>query len=226
MKMSIIMPVYNEEATLDEIIGRVLKQPFVDRLIIIDDCSKDRSPEIIRKAMLKDRRITYFNNKHNMGKGYAVRKGIEAVSNGIILIQDADLEYYPEDYAKLLPHLKDKVVVYGTRMIGAQTGHEYFMAKAANAFLTWLFNAMYGQNITDMNTCYKIFTKEMLDGISLREGGFLIEPEISIKLAKKGYRIEEVTIRYKGRTYEEGKKIKASDGIKQAFYMVKERFMP
>ncbi|MDE1865182.1 MAG: glycosyltransferase family 2 protein [Candidatus Micrarchaeota archaeon] len=222
MKMNIIMPVFNEERTLGEIIRRVLAQPFVDRLIIIDDCSKDRSLEIIKAAAKRERRITYMRNSENMGKGHSVRRGIAAVRSGIILIQDADLEYYPEDYAKLLKLLHGDVVVYGTRMIGKQTGHNYTMAKFANASLTWLFNILYKQRITDMNTCYKIFTKGMLSGIKLKEEGFLIEPEISIKLAKKGYRIIEARIRYKGRTYAEGKKITAKDGIKQALYMVRE----
>jgi glycosyltransferase involved in cell wall biosynthesis len=223
-KVNVVMPVYNEQRTLDEVIGRVLAQRFVDRLVIIDDHSEDGSLEIIKRWARRDGRISYLSNSSNRGKGYSVRTGFEKVSGGIIIIQDADTEYYPEDYGKLLSRFRDDRVVYGTRMIGENTGHLYFTAKLANAFLTALFNVLYGQRITDMNTCYKVFTKEMLNGIKLSGEGFLIEPEISIKLAKKGYPIEEVKIRYRGRTYAEGKKITASDGIKQAAYMLAERF--
>ncbi len=222
--LSVIMPVYNEERTLKEIAERVLAQKSVDRLIIIDDHSRDASPEIIRRLAKGDRRITALRNERNMGKGYSVRRGLEEASNGIILIQDADLEYYPEDYRKLLPELDEKTIVLGTRMRGKHTGHEYGLAKLANATLTGAFNILYGTGLTDMNTCYKLFTKDMLKGIELRENGFLIEPEILIALVRKGYRIKEVNIRYKGRTYEEGKKITARDGINQALFMLSKRF--
>lgn len=193
-------------------------------MIIVDDHSKDQSMDIIRQEAARDNRITFMSNKVNMGKGHCVRSALEKVEKGIIIIQDADAEYYPEDYSKLLHAFKEGIVVYGTRMIGKNTGHNYSTAKFANAFLTWMFNFFYNQNITDMNTCYKLFTKEMLSGIKLKEERFLIEPEISIKLAKKGYPIKEVKIRYKGRTYAEGKKITANDGFKQIMYMLKSRF--
>jgi glycosyltransferase involved in cell wall biosynthesis len=222
--VNIIMPVYNEERTVSEIIRRVLAQKIVDRLIIVNDHSKDRSIDKIKSAAKRDKRIVYLSNSRNMGKGFSVIRGIKLVKNGIIIIQDADLEYFPEDYMRMLPKLNDSTIVLGTRMRGRQTGHEYGMAKAANSALTGLFNLLYGKQLTDMNTCYKVFKKDMLKGINLTKNDFLIEPEILIGLAKKNYNIVEVDIRYKGRTYEEGKKIKASDGIKQAFYMVEKRF--
>jgi glycosyltransferase involved in cell wall biosynthesis len=223
-KVNVIMPVYNEEKTLSEIISRVLAQDFVDSLIIIDDCSKDGSMEKIKEAASSNKKVTYLSNEKNMGKGYSVRRGLELVTDGIVIIQDADLEYYPEDYQKLLPRLDESTVVLGTRMRGKQTGHEYAMAKLANAGLTVAFNVLYGRNLTDMNTCFKVFKKKMLENIELKENGFLIEPEILIKLVKKGYKIVEIDIRYKGRTYEEGKKITAKDGINQALFILRQKF--
>ena len=222
--VNIIMPVYNEEKTVSAIIKRVLAQRFVDRLIIIDDHSCDSSLKIIKNLAAGDRRITCLASPNNRGKGFSVRKGLSRVNDGIVIIQDADLEYYPEDYMKLLPGLSDDTIVLGTRMRGRQTGHEYALAKLANAGLTLTFNLLYGRRLTDMNTCYKVFKIEMLKGIELEEDGFLIEPEILVALVKKGYNIIEVDIRYKGRTYEEGKKITAKDGIKQEFFMIKSRF--
>ena len=219
--VSIIMPVYNEEKTVKEIIQRVLALPIVDRLIIVNDNSRDKSLDIIKVLAKKDKRITYLSNNVNRGKGYSVRRALKEVTKGIIIIQDADLEYYPEDYSKLLPKLTDNTIVLGTRMRGAKTGHEYKIAKFANYCLTEAFNVLYSKRITDMNTCYKVFKKEMLYGISLKEDGFLIEPEILIRLVKKGYNISEVDVRYKGRTYDEGKKITAKDGISQMLYMIK-----
>lgn len=222
--LNIIMPVYNEEKTVKEIISRVLAMPIVDRLIVINDCSKDRSLEIINALAKRDRRVVVLSNKANMGKGYSVRRGLELVKKGIVIIQDADLEYFPEDYKKLLPKLKDDTIVLGTRMRGRKTGHNYALAKFANANLTSVFNVLYGTHISDMNTCYKVFKKEMLGDAKLTKNDFLIEPEILIILVKKGYRIEEVDIRYKGRTYAEGKKITAKDGVKQALFMVEKSF--
>ncbi|MCW6160103.1 MAG: glycosyltransferase family 2 protein [Candidatus Micrarchaeales archaeon] len=222
--VNVLMPVYNEERTLVEVVKRVLAQKVVDKLVIVDDHSIDRSAELIRVLAKKDRRIEVLSNPKNMGKGFSVREALDHVKKGIVIIQDADKEYYPEDYPKMLAALRDDNVVYGTRMITKNPGHHYRAAKVANAVITALFNALYKQRITDVNTCYKIFRKEMLDGIKLKENRFLIEPEISIALAKKGYRITEVKIRYAGRTYAEGKKIKASDGIAQAFYIVRKRF--
>ncbi|MGI0100296.1 MAG: glycosyltransferase family 2 protein [Candidatus Micrarchaeaceae archaeon] len=221
-KVTIIMPVYNEEKTVAEVIKRVLAQPMVDELVVIDDCSNDKSIEQIKS--IGSGNITLVKNEENRGKGYSVRKGLDHVKDGLILIQDADTEYMPEDYPKLFDALKDNNIVFGTRMIGDNTGHHYMLAKIGNAFLTDMFNLLYKQHITDLNTCYKIFRKSMLEGITLKENGFLIEEEISIKLARKGYKIDEVPVSYKGRTYEEGKKIKMSDGFKGITYIFSSLF--
>jgi glycosyltransferase involved in cell wall biosynthesis len=223
-RLNVIMPVYNEEKTLREIVKRVLAQKTVDRLIIIDDHSKDGSLKIIKELSKKNLKISYLANNVNRGKGFSVRRGLSLVTDGIVMIQDADLEYYPEDYSKLLPKLDNNTIVLGTRMRGQKTGHEYQLAKLANAALTSTFNLLYGKDLTDINTCYKLFKKKMLNGIPLKEDGFLIEPEILIGLVKKGYSIAEVDIRYKGRTYDEGKKITAKDGFMQELFMIEKRF--
>ncbi len=203
-------------------VRRVLAHKMVDELIIVDDCSSDRSVSEIRK--IRSPKITLLKNKQNSGKGFSVRKAFDQIKSGLLLIQDADTEYRPEDYPKLFSVLARDNIVFGTRMIGKNTGHHYALAKTGNKVLTDIFNIMYHQNITDLNTCFKLFRKSMLDGIELKENGFLIEEEISIKLAKKGYKIVEVPISYKGRTYEEGKKIKMSDGFKGVFYLISSPF--
>lgn len=178
--VNIIMPVYNEERTLEEVIRRVLKQKMVDRLIIVNDASKDNSLSIIKKMARKDRRITYFTNNPNRGKGYSVRRALAEVKKGIILVQDADKEYYPEDYPKLFAAMAPNTVVYGTRMGEKESGHRYLLAKGANIMITALFNGLYFQHLTDLNTCYKVFTKDMLDGITLKADRFMGEAEICI----------------------------------------------
>ena len=222
-KVNIIMPVYNEEKTLKEIIGRVLAQKAVDRLIIVNDHSGDRSLEIIKSLKKKDKRISYFTNESNMGKGYSVRRGLKEVDNGIVIIQDADLEYYPEDYGKLLSNLRDDTFVLGTR-VRANTGHKYILASFVNACLTFEFNFVNGKDLTDINTCYKVFKKKMLAGVELQQNGFLLDLEILSELVKKGYNVREVSVRYKGRTYKEGKKITAKDAVEQVFFIIKSRF--
>jgi glycosyltransferase involved in cell wall biosynthesis len=224
--VNVIMPVYNEQRTLREIIERVLAQKMVDRLIIVDDNSSDKSPEIIRSMAKKDGRVEFLKNASNGGKGYSVRRGMELVEKGIVIIQDADLEYYPEDYGKLLKNLKDDTFVLGTRIITTQKGQNYLLVARAfvNDILTLEFNILFGRNVKDINTCYKVFKKEMLGDARLKENGFLIDPEILVTLIKRGYKTAEVGARYSGRTYAEGKKITASDGIKQAFFLIKSRF--
>ncbi len=224
-KVNVVMPVYNEEKTLSEIIDRVLAQRMVDRLIIVDDHSKDISLKIIKDAARRDKRVTCISNSSNTGKGYSVRRGISAVRSGIIIIQDADLEYYPEEYGKLFREIKSDTFVMGTRTRRRQrAGHEYFLAKLANSVFTATFNILYGRNLTDINTCYKVFKKDMLKGVELKTDGFLIDMEILVNLVKKGYKAKEVDIRYSGRTYEEGKKITAVDAIDQGFFIVAQRF--
>ena len=222
--VNVIMPVYNEEKTLPEIIRNVLAQKVVDRLIIINDNSRDKSGSIINNAAKRDRRITSLTNKTNMGKGYSVRQGIKIVKNGIVIIQDADLEYSPDDYALLLSKVKDDTFVLGTRMRRKQEGYTFALSRVANLFLTLLFDIMYQKRISDINTCYKVFRSEMLKNSGLKQNGFLIDVEILSSLVRKGYMVSEVDIRYKIRSYEEGKKIGAKDAIEQALFIIGSRF--
>jgi len=221
--VNVIIPMYNEEKTVGEVLRRVLSQKIVDSVVVVDDCSKDASVEIVAGVARKNGAVHLLRNKQNMGKGYAVRRGIEHVKDGVIIIQDADLEYYPEDYPKLLKAGGKNAVIFGTRMLGENTGHKYVLAKLANAGLTSMFNLLFGKSITDVNTCYKIFRKSMLRGGKLTADGFMIDYDIAITLAKRGYDFVEVPIRYKGRTYEQGKKIKTSDAIKGAAYIIARR---
>lgn len=227
-RVNVIMPVYNEEATIAEIMGRVLAQRAVDRLIIVDDGSSDRSPGIIKALARRDKRITFLSGNSNMGKGHAVRRGLRLAKEGIIIIQDADLEYYPEDYARLLKKLDDDTFVLGARIkLGTRSDKARYttaMAIFANAMLTSEFNIVFGKSLTDINTCYKIFKRKMIDDSELRENGFLIDPEILVTLVRKGYRAVEVDIKYNGRTFREGKKITPKDAIEQGLFILGRRF--
>jgi len=219
-RVSVVMPVYNEEKTVEAIVRRVLAQKFVDELIVVDDGSTDSSLEKLKKLQSKNSKIKLLMNKVNKGKGAAIIKGIAHVKDGIIIIQDADLEYFPEDYPKLLKASEKNEVVFGDRLHSKNMGHEYVLAKWGNKFISKLFNLLYGQKVYDMNTCYKLFRKRDLLGIKLKEHGFIIEEELAVAFAKKGIKIANVPIRYKGRTFEEGKKINFIDGIKGALYLL------
>ena len=220
-KISVIMPVYNEERTLKQVLDRVLKQDCVSRLIVIDD-SSDSSPEIMRKRMEKDSRITLIHNKRPMGKGNALITGIKKVKGGLVLIQDADAEYFPEDYPRLLDKVGPKNAVFGSRILGRDVGHQYRLARMANVVMSATFSFLFGHRITDIYTCFKLFDRKMVDPGRLKQRDFRIETEIAAQIVRNGYDIEEVPIRYNGRTYEEGKKIGATDGIRGLFYIIKE----
>ncbi len=223
-KISVIVPVYNEERTVGQIIGRVLKQDCVARVIVMDD-STDRSTEIVRKIMARDGRVRLIRKKKNKiqrGKGAALIAGIKMVRNGLVLIQDADSEYFPEDYQKLLNKIGAKNAVFGSRILGRNVGHQYRLAKLANMTMSSAFSFFFRQRITDIYTCYKLFYRNMVDPSKLRHRDFLIETEIAAQIVRNGYKIEEVPIRYNGRTFEEGKKINAMDGIKGLLYIVKD----
>ncbi|MGD0729076.1 MAG: glycosyltransferase family 2 protein [Candidatus Micrarchaeaceae archaeon] len=221
--VNVIMPVYNEENTLQEIITRVLEQKVVDKLIIVNDSSKDKSLDIIKNLSQKDKRIIYITNKSNMGKGYSVRKGLELVKSGIVIIQDADLEYYPEDYGKMIPLLKEDTFVLGTRIRNNQKGHNYLLGAFVNSCLTAEFNLFYSTRMEDINTCYKVFKKEMISESELKQNGFLLDLEILMILIRKGYKMAEVNVRYTSRTFKEGKKITAKDAIKQFGFIISNR---
>ncbi len=222
-KLTIIVPVYNEERTIRQILSRVLKQSCVSKVIVVDD-STDRSPEIIKELMKKDSRIIPMHNKYSRGKGSALITGMEKVRDGLVLIQDADLEYFPEDYEKLLSKLGNNNAVFGSRILGKDVGHRYRMAKLANIVMSMAFSLFFGQKITDIYTCYKLFDRKMVDPRKLRNRNFLIETEIAEQIIRNGYRIDEVPIRYNGRTFEEGKKIHAMDGISGLLFIIKEGF--
>ena len=212
--LSVVIPVYNEINTISQILDTVLGTPYKKEVIIVDDGSSDGTREFLLKVDHPDVKAIF--HEKNIGKGGALNTGFEYATGDIIMIQDADLEYDPSDYPGLLaPILTGKAdVVYGSRFVGCGAHRVlYFWHYVGNRFLTLLSNMMTNLNLTDMETCYKAFTKEALNGIKIDEKRFGFEPEITAKMAKKRLRIYEVPISYYGRTYEEGKKINWRDGV-------------
>ena len=214
--LSVIMPAFNEQATLPDVIAAVLRQDAVAELIIINDASTDGTREVLEEIKKTDSRIRVFHHDLNQGKGAALRTGISHAKAEIVVIQDADLEYDPEEYPILIgPILRGKAdAVFGSRFIGSQEHRVlYFWHSVGNRFLTLLSNMFTNLNLTDMETCYKAVRREILQSVSIEENRFGFEPEITAKLARMGIRIYEVAISYHGRTYAEGKKIGWRDGI-------------
>jgi len=216
MKLSIIIPCYNEQSTIKEIIYKIKNQSKIDKeIIVVDDYSQDKTRDILQQD-LKDIIHKVVLNDQNYGKGYSIRKGIEHSTGDCILIQDADLEYNPSDYNKLLnPIINNKAdVVYGSRFLGTNERRIlYFWHTLGNKFLTLLSNMFSNLNLTDMEVGYKVFKSEVLKNIQLKENRFGFEPEVTAKIAKKNIRIFEVGIDYFGRKYSEGKKITWKDGF-------------
>lgn len=225
LKLNVIIPCYNEKSTIDTLIANVQSaEPKNKKIIIIDDFSNDGSRDILKSyETYSDINVIYHNK--NFGKGRAIRTGIKKVEEGLILIQDADLEYNPRDYKKLLKPFEEANadVVYGSRFLGGQeySRIHYFWHFIANKILTFLCNFFTNLNMTDMETGYKVFKKEHVDKIKLIEDSFGIEPELTIKLAKLKLRFFEVPISYNGRSYEEGKKIGLLDAFKAIYCIVK-----
>ena len=220
MLISVLIPCYNEKKTIEEIVNRINYLTNLDiEIIIIDDYSNDGTREILKdKVKNKVSKIIY--NETNHGKGYSIKKGIEAAQGEIILIQDADLEYNPKEYYKLTKPIMDgnAEVVYGSRFIGGDERRIlFFWHTVANKLLTLLSNMFTNLNLTDMETCYKVFKKEIIKKVNLKEKGFGFDPEVTAKIAKFKPKIYEVGISYFGRTYEEGKKIR----LKDAFIVLK-----
>lgn len=214
--ISVVMPVYNEAATVGQVIAVVLAQPEVRELICVNDCSSDGSGSVLDKLAASDPRIRVFHHEFNQGKGAALRTGISQAAAPIVLIQDADLEYNPEEYPRLIrPILHGHAdVVFGSRFIGSEEHRVlYFWHSVGNHFLTLLSNMCTNLNLTDMETCYKAFRREIIQSIPIQESRFGFEPEITAKVARLGVRIYEVAISYHGRTYAEGKKIGWKDGF-------------
>jgi len=222
MKLSIIIPVFNEEKTIVDVFNRVKKVKIgMDKeIIIVDDCSKDNTKEELKK--IKDAKI--FFHDVNQGKGAAIRTGLQHVTGDVVMIQDADLEYDINEYPKLLDPIKNNEadVVYGSRFMGKHKP-KYWTYYMGNKFLTLLTNLLYGSSITDMETCYKVMKADIIKGIKLRARRFDFEPEITAKLMKKRIRILEVPISYECRDFDEGKKISWKDGVKAIYYLMRYR---
>jgi glycosyltransferase involved in cell wall biosynthesis len=227
-KLSIIIPAYNEQSTLVKIVEAVrnVDLALTKEIIIVDDASTDETRQIIEQ-LPGDNLVKVYHEK-NQGKGAALRSGFTEATGDIILIQDADLEYNPAEYPKLLrPILDGKAdVVYGSRFIGSEAHRVlYFWHMMGNRFLTLLSNMCTNMNLTDMETCYKVFRKEIVRDITIQEDRFGFEPEITAKIARTGCRIYEVGISYSGRTYKEGKKIGIRDGFRALYCILKYRFI-
>ena len=242
-KVSIVIPVYNEKFTIDEILRRVLDTEFRKEVIIVDDCSTDGTRQILENMAARQannepsapaqdgsdavelRDLRFFFQTPNQGKGAALRRGFAETTGEIVLVQDADLEYDPRDYSVLLEPIIDgrADVVYGSRFLGGPQRVHYFWHYVANRILTLLSDIFTNLKLTDVETCYKVFRKEVLKGIEIKSNRFGFEPEITAKIAKHDWRIYEVPITYAGRTYEEGKKITWKDGVQALWCIIRFR---
>lgn len=227
MKLSVIMPAYNEEQTLEEIVEKVLAVDMEKELIIVDDGSKDRTREILREKFTGRDDVKVIFHEKNSGKGAAVRTGISHASGDMIIIQDADLEYDPADYHMLVKPLMEgrAEVVYGSRVKGSNFRHRYTLNLFAARLLSVMSNILFGLEITDEPTCYKLFKADLIKAVKFNGDGFEWEPEVTAKLGKRGVKILEVPISYYSRTIKEGKKIKWIDGVKAIWTLIKYRFV-
>ncbi len=224
MKLSVVMPVYNERATLREVVLKVLAVPLEIELICVDDGSRDGSREILAELQSEHPQIRVALQPQNMGKGAALRRGIQEATGDFVIIQDADLEYDPAEYPLMLdPLLQGKAdVVFGSRFLGSAPHRVlYFWHSVGNRALTLLSNCLTNINLSDMETCYKVFRREIIQSIAIEENRFGFEPEITVKVARRNLRIYEVGISYWGRTYEEGKKIGWKDGVRALYCLLK-----
>jgi glycosyltransferase involved in cell wall biosynthesis len=219
MNISVIIPVYNEERTITEIVSRVQAVSLASEIIIVDDGSTDGTLAHLRTIDSTHENVTILYHDKNRGKGAALKTGLAAASGDVIIIQDADLEYDPRDYESLLVPILDgrADVVYGSRFLGGPQRVLFFWHYIGNKVITLLCDALSNLNLSDMETGYKVFKKEVLADIQLKSNRFGFEPEFTMKIAKKGFRIYEVPISYSGRTYEEGKKIGWLDGLSAIF---------
>ena len=222
--LSVIMPIYNERATVVGVIHAVLQQPQVAELIVVNDASSDGTREELERIKNSDSRLRVYHHDKNQGKGAALRTGIAQATADIVIIQDADLEYDPAEYPILLhPILSGKAdAVFGSRFIGSQEHRVlYFWHSMGNRFLTLMSNMFTNLNLTDMETCYKAVRREIIQSIPIQENRFGFEPEITAKVARGGWRVYEVGISYSGRTYAEGKKIGWRDGVRAIYSIVR-----
>ena len=227
VKLSVIMPCYNEKHSIRAIVAEVLKQPYAMELIIVDDFSKDGTRDILAELARAHPEIRVLLQERNQGKGAALRRGFAEATGDIVLVQDADLEYDPGEYGHLIaPIAEGKAdVVFGSRFAGSTHRVLYFWHSVGNRVLTTLSNMVTDLNLTDMETCYKVFRREVIQSLTLEEDRFGIEPEMTAKLAAmKNLRIYEVPISYNGRTYAEGKKIGVKDGFRAIYAITKYGF--
>ncbi|HOK55969.1 MAG TPA: glycosyltransferase family 2 protein [bacterium] len=224
MKLSVIIPVFNEEKTIMKVVEKVKKVPFEKEIIIVDDGSNDKTREILKN--LKDKNIKIIFKEKNEGKGMAIRKGLEYITGDVVVIQDADLEYEPMDWLKMIKLIEEKKaeVVYGSRILGKGKKSSLFFYLGGR-ILSILANLLYNAQITDEPTCYKMFKKDVIKSINLKCKGFEFCPEVTAKVRKKGYKIYEVPIHYNPRTIKEGKKIRLKDGIIGIWTLIKYRFI-
>jgi glycosyltransferase involved in cell wall biosynthesis len=224
MKLSVVIPVYNEQGTIRDILARVLAVPLDKELIVVDDCSVDGSRAILQAIAAENGNVKLICHERNRGKGAAVRTGIQTATADVVLIQDADLEYDPNDYHRLIaPIVAGQAdVVFGSRFVGSDCHRVlYFWHSLGNRFLTLLSNVFTNLNLSDMEVCYKVFRREVIQQIQIEEERFGFEPEITAKLARMECRIYEVGISYYGRTYKEGKKIGWRDGVRAVWCILK-----
>lgn len=230
-KLSVVIPVYNEERWVEGLIERVQAVPMPKEIILVNDRSTDGTPAILDRLQAKYDNIRVFHQEQNGGKGAALREGFKHCTGDVVVVQDADWEYDPAEYPKLVqPILDDKAdVVFGSRFIGEQHRVLYYWHSLANHGLTWLSNIFTDLNLTDMETCYKVFRRDVIQGMTLKSNRFGFEPEVTAKVARKvngqfKYRVFEVPISYSGRTYAEGKKIGLKDAFNALWCIIRYRF--
>jgi glycosyltransferase involved in cell wall biosynthesis len=226
MKLSVIIPVYNEVESIQTILKRVQDTKLVHEIVIVDDGSKDGTRDVLKELDVKDGLRVILHEK-NQGKGAAVRTGMSAAKGDVLLIQDADLEYDPRDYPELLKPIEEGLadVVYGSRFLGRAHRVTMFWHMVANKSLTLLTNILYDTILTDMETGYKVFRREVIEGMVIRANSFNFEPEFTAKILKRKYRIFEVPITFNPRDYSQGKKIKLHDAFEAVWALIKYRFV-
>ena len=229
LKLSVVIPIYNEETTLEQIVERVQAVPYDKELVLVDDCSGDRSPEIMKELEQRYENVRCFRHEVNRGKGAALATGFKEVTGDVVIIQDADLEYDPKDYPVLLLPIEDGVadVVYGSRFLGGPYVRVHmFWHYLGNRALTLLSNCFTNLNLTDMETCYKVFRREFAARLDIQSRTFAVEPEITAKVSRMKARVYEVPITYAGRDYAEGKKIGPKDALIALVAIVRWRLFP